>query len=411
MYANGIDENGNEVTGYVLGKGLVEILDADGTITPSETTYYVHMLSAEPSTPKDGDLWPLSSGGYMIFQNGEAHSLGLTEEDLEPYATKQITIEGHKTISLPQWFSDTDYGYTADFDSITGNVIRWTYDGEDRPFAVEYDVSTYALTYVTGDRRILFGNYSPEDIHLQADYGEYFSCYDPDTGEYFAVYASYDFADYEFPEDIVKDVVYSVDGEDGILDLIDAKQDELTQAQLSAVNSGITSEKVAAYDSAISNPVELAEETTWAQLKAKRDAGQLTPNKLYRITDFVTTVKAGYISNQNNLSAVSMGYPFDVIVRAATTSALYEEAQLAQHQGQNVYDNDELAQAQVWYALDNNVGRFDWADATNGKGVIYRVIDRRGNDIPYDPYNIVFQPYELGGQWAFTAGYYAASAA
>lgn len=161
---------------------------------------------------------------------------------------------------------------------------------------MEYDVSTYALTYVTGDRRILFGNYSPEDIHLHADYGEYFNCYDPDTGEYFAVYASNDFADYDFPEDIVKDVVYSVDGEDGILTKINAKQDELTQAQLSAVNSGITSEKVAAYDSAIANPVELAEETTWAQLKAKRDAGQLTPNKLYRITDFVTTVKAGYVS-------------------------------------------------------------------------------------------------------------------
>lgn len=104
VYADGKDENGNEVTGYVLGKGDITILDADGTITPSETTYYVHMLSAEPSTPKDGDLWPLSSGGYMIFQNGEARSLGLTEEDLEPYATKQITVEGHKTISLPQWF-------------------------------------------------------------------------------------------------------------------------------------------------------------------------------------------------------------------------------------------------------------------------------------------------------------------
>lgn len=101
VYADGKDENGDDVTGYCLGKGDITILDADGTITPGETAYYVHMLSAEPATPKEGDLWPLSSGGYAIFQNGEARSLGLTEEDLEPYATKQITVEGHKTISLP----------------------------------------------------------------------------------------------------------------------------------------------------------------------------------------------------------------------------------------------------------------------------------------------------------------------
>jgi hypothetical protein len=46
IYANGIDENGNAVTGYVLGKGVVEILEADGTITPGIDTHYLHLYDA-----------------------------------------------------------------------------------------------------------------------------------------------------------------------------------------------------------------------------------------------------------------------------------------------------------------------------------------------------------------------------
>lgn len=75
IFADGKDENGNEVTGYVLGKGDITILEADGTITPGEDTYYVHMLSAEPSTPKDGDLWQLS-GSWYIYQDGTAYPIG-----------------------------------------------------------------------------------------------------------------------------------------------------------------------------------------------------------------------------------------------------------------------------------------------------------------------------------------------
>lgn len=34
IFADGTDENGNPVTGYILGKGDVIILEADGTINP-----------------------------------------------------------------------------------------------------------------------------------------------------------------------------------------------------------------------------------------------------------------------------------------------------------------------------------------------------------------------------------------
>lgn len=75
IYADGKDENGNEVTGYVLGKGDITILESDGTITPDETSYYVHMLSAEPTSPKEGDLWQ-TEGSWFIYQDGTSYPIG-----------------------------------------------------------------------------------------------------------------------------------------------------------------------------------------------------------------------------------------------------------------------------------------------------------------------------------------------
>ena len=75
IYADGVDENGDRVTGYVLGKGCISILENDGTITPGETTYYVHLLSSQPASPKEGDLWQLG-GIWYIWQDGTAYPIG-----------------------------------------------------------------------------------------------------------------------------------------------------------------------------------------------------------------------------------------------------------------------------------------------------------------------------------------------
>ncbi len=54
---------------------------------------------------------------------------------------------------------------------------------------------------------------------------------------------------------------------------------------------------------------------------------------------------------------------------------------------------------QIWYSLDNDAERFAWADATNGKGVIYRMIDEHNNDCPYDFKNIMFKREDI---WKYT---------
>ena len=144
---------------------------------------------------------------------------------------------------------------------------------------------------------------------------------------------------------------------------------------------------------------------TWADLKAKRDAGELIPGVQYRITDYnCTTVQA---------DTKSAGHQFDIIVTADSNNKLSEVARTIRHEGdENLPDatstttdgvtiktayfaNSKLEAWKIWYCLDNDTSRFAWADATNGKGVIYRMIDEWNNDCPYDFKNIQFKRYKI----------------
>ena len=124
------------------------------------------------------------------------------------------------------------------------------------------------------------------------------------------------------------------------------------------------------------------EEITYSDLKALRDGAKLTPSRLYRITDYITTTV-----ESNTKSA---RHPFDVIVLAISESELLEQAWAIQHEGDEYFANSNLSDWEIWYCLDNDTTRFAWADGTNGKGVIYRMIDEFGNDVPYDFKNIQF---------------------
>ena len=126
---------------------------------------------------------------------------------------------------------------------------------------------------------------------------------------------------------------------------------------------------------------------SWSDLKSKRDNGELIPGMQYRITDYVTTTIQAYTQ--------SAGHPFDVIVTADSTDVLNENARAIQHNGDEYFINSNLVAWQLWYCLDNDTNRFSWADSTNGKGVIYRMIDEYDNECPYDFKNIQFKRYAV----------------
>lgn len=68
--ADGLDESGNVITGYVLGAGDVMILDRDASIVIGDTTYYLHLLDAVPTTPHIGDVATVD--GSLKLYNGTA---------------------------------------------------------------------------------------------------------------------------------------------------------------------------------------------------------------------------------------------------------------------------------------------------------------------------------------------------
>lgn len=123
----------------------------------------------------------------------------------------------------------------------------------------------------------------------------------------------------------------------------------------------------------------------WSNLVSLRNNNQLIPGMQYRITDYHCTTSQKYTRSAN--------HQFDIIVTADSTNKLNESARAIQHNGDTYFSSCNLAAWKIWYCLDNNSKRFAWADSTNGRGVIYRMIDEYNNDCPYDFKNILFIRY------------------
>ena len=123
----------------------------------------------------------------------------------------------------------------------------------------------------------------------------------------------------------------------------------------------------------------------YAALKTMRDAGELFPGKLYRITDYVATT-----TQEGTRSA---NHPFDIVVLATSTTQLSEDAAALLHDGDNYFKRDtvNLAGWKIKYSIDNDPERFVWADAENGKGVIFGLEDEYGNYAPFDFKGIQFE--------------------
>ena len=153
-------------------------------------------------------------------------------------------------------------------------------------------------------------------------------------------------------------------------------------------------------ESVIAEKLDKVIEISYNDLVTLRGSSKLVPGQQYRITDYTCTT-----TQENTKSA---GHVFDIIVTADDASTLNEVARAVKHKGDTYFANSDLNAWKVWYCLDNDTNRFAWADATNGKGVIYRMIDEFNNDIPYDFKNIQFKRYkitssvqgDLGGKYA-----------
>ena len=121
---------------------------------------------------------------------------------------------------------------------------------------------------------------------------------------------------------------------------------------------------------------------TYSELKTLRDNSQLIPGMQYRITNYNTTTVQEGTSSANN--------QFDIIVTSDSENTLNENAHAIQCAGDTYFSNSNLNAWELKYSLDNDTNRFEWADTTNGVGVIYYMKDEYGNECPYDFKNIKF---------------------
>lgn len=102
----------------------------------------------------------------------------------------------------------------------------------------------------------------------------------------------------------------------------------------------------------------------------------------YRIIDYKCTTTQQYTQ--------SAGHQFDILVRADDKNRLNENAFAAHHEDDEYFNKSRLEVWQLKYSLQNDTSRFVWADAKNGKGVVYWMKDEFGNECPYDFKNIQF---------------------
>lgn len=136
---------------------------------------------------------------------------------------------------------------------------------------------------------------------------------------------------------------------------------------------------------------------TYNELCILIEEEELIPGQTYRITDYVTKVKT-------STEYISAEHPFDLIVTAISTDNISERASAVLHPGDTYFMGCNLSAWQIWYTIRDDSERYTW-NSGNGKGVIYRMIDEYGNDLPYDFKNIMFARYELSNPVVYVYDY------
>jgi hypothetical protein len=118
---------------------------------------------------------------------------------------------------------------------------------------------------------------------------------------------------------------------------------------------------------------------SYSNLVTKISVNGLEIGKKYLITDYTTVYKQPETGNIVTEPVIEF-----LVVTALSNSALEPIAYSMD------YPNDI-----IYYDINNDTTKYEWADPTNGKGVIYRRIDANNNDLPYDHTKIKFRRWSI----------------
>ena len=243
VFASGIDENGNPVSNYVLGKGLIEILEGDGTITPDAPFYYVHLLDQPPETPKEGDLWQGADEIWYIRKGTANKQLDKVAMDVAETASSTASAAMEAATSARDIASSamslaTNINTKIPAQATTSNQLA------DKAF-VNSSVQT-----ATANFRGNWATWNDVPTNVNDYPADYAGNKTPTVNDYLVV------------QDVVVEGnegtwrykysgVWATDGKNGWLPEYQVNETPMTAAQLAAINSNITTAKVAQYDEAL----------------------------------------------------------------------------------------------------------------------------------------------------------------
>ena len=120
----------------------------------------------------------------------------------------------------------------------------------------------------------------------------------------------------------------------------------------------------------------VTEKITYDDLCELKREGHLLPGKEYRITDYETIVKS------SDDYVVTDSHPFDIIVTATSKTTLSEEAKAIRRENDKYFKNSNLESWKIWYSLDNDESRFEWANVDK-TGLFYDATHLSGRSYLY----------------------------
>lgn len=240
VFASGNDENGNPVSNYVLGKGLIEILEADTELKPGADITYIHLWDEEPDQPKEGDMWSDGEGGYVIYQNGSSH--GLAENAMSFARELQSTVEDN---FQSVWVDIADIQNKIPLQASSSNQLA------DKAFvnsSVQTATANFRGNWPTWDT-------VPESLDVDLYPPDYTGSKVPTVNDYLVVQdaSGYDEQTTSGTWRFKYSGTWSTSGKNGWLPEYQVNETPLTAAQLAAINSNITAAKVSQYDEALTH--------------------------------------------------------------------------------------------------------------------------------------------------------------
>ena len=114
-------------------------------------------------------------------------------------------------------------------------------------------------------------------------------------------------------------------------------------------------------ESIVAEKLDKMIEISYDELHNLRDGAKLISGQQYRIIDYTCTT-----SQPGTRSA---GKVFDIIVTADSISTLNEEARAVERDGNGDFDEAKLNAWKIWYCLDNDNTRFEWASTSTDDSV------------------------------------------